>query len=418
MSKAIKSLTFLIVIFLLQIGCTENGSSRPLDPADLGPEGTQLQQPVTQVAEAHADSPAEKKLKAVTSMGQKVIAWLNLVNLHRDEAHRLNLADKTTKNPVPPEKPSITSIPIILEKFSARIADLPPEMQAYLIKDQKPVETPPVPDDVFLKHIRNLNSSYQQALRWIGHEPYFDIYAEQTVYDIRGYYFFKKEVDVEEKLKNFQTLDTEKKQSYQTWLIGLCHNSKINISDCASELVTTIEKQTVLAYYSKYFPQAKKTYQGFFEAEHLRDDLTWDTNKIQLTQNFILPTLTKVAHWLKSNIEDEWKGLQFQLKLNFVPENDFSPFVKFVKGVTPNVSGARQEIITMDPDYSLDDYSTQWTIRHEFGHILGFPDCYLEFYEKQTETMTYYTIEPENLMCAWGGKFQPSQIEQLRKAYP
>ena len=130
-----------------------------------------------------------------------------------------------------------------------------------------------------------------------------------------------------------------------------------------------------------------------------------------------MPTIAKVSEWLKLNIEAEWKAVGFQLRLNYVEKNLVSPFMQFVKGVTPHVSGPRHEIITMDPDYSLDDYTTQWTIRHEFGHVLGFPDCYLEFYDAAAETMTFYTIETDNLMCAWGGVLQPSHVEQLRKAY-
>ncbi len=417
MSKTLKKLATVVIISIIHLGCSQNKNSRPADPAGLGPEGTQLREQVKPTGWTANESDGTTQLKAVTVTGLRAINWLNLVNSHRDVNNRLNLADKTTKNPVPPEKPKVSSIKLILEKFSTRLIELPPEMKPFLLEGVELAETPPVTDEVFLKAIRELNSSYQAALRWIGHEPFLFSYAQRSVYDIRGYYFFKKEIDVTAKLKDFDNQDVDTKANYQKWLIGMCHNSETPVADCATELTTALEKKATLAYYSKYLNQAASTYDDFFKAEHIRSDLKWNTDGILLTQDFVLPTIAKVTEWLKFNIEDEWKALNFQLRLNFVKANAVSPYLEFVKGVTPHVSGAQHEKITMDPDYSLDDYSTQWTIRHEFGHILGFPDCYLEFYEEETETMTYYTIETDNLMCAWGGVLQPNHVEQLRKAY-
>ncbi len=417
MIKSLKFLTGLSFVFILTSGCSENRNGRPLDPAGLGPQGVQLRPIVKPAGAEKSETPAEQKFKTVLITGQKAIAWLNLVNLHRDLTTRLNLADLTTKNPVPPDKPNVISIAKIIEKYNSSLDELPSEMKPFLVSTENLIETPPVPDEVFLTHIRAINKTYQQALRWIAHEQYHDFYAGQNVYDIRGYYFLIKEQNLNQKLKDFDQLDTDTKASYQNWLAGLCHNSKIEITICSNELSTAISQHTIANYYKKYLPQAKITYENFFKVKAIRQDLKWDSARKQLTQDFIEPTIAKVANWLQTNIEQEWKALDFQLKLNFVPKNDFSPYVQFVAGVTPHVSGAHLESITMDPDYSLDDYSTQWTIRHEFGHVLGFPDCYLEFYDIPTESMTYYTIEPDNLMCAWGGKLQPSHIEQLKKMY-
>ena len=44
--------------------------------------------------------------------------------------------------------------------------------------------------------------------------------------------------------------------------------------------------------------------------------------------------------------------------------------------------------------------NVQWTIRHEFGHVLGFPNCYLEFYDNDTATMVSYQLDVTNLMCS------------------
>lgn len=131
----------------------------------------------------------------------------------------------------------------------------------------------------------------------------------------------------------------------------MCHNSNESKSNCLSEIETSLADSNLSTaahdLYKKYLPVAQETYDQFFQVEKIR--------------------------------------------------TDFSPFLEFIKGVTPYVSGKTYNKITMDPDYSLDDYDTQWTIRHEFGHVLGFPDCYLEFFDPDKKEMTYYTIEPDNL---------------------
>lgn len=401
------------------LGCTnDNTTARPANPAHMGPIGSEVPKSNLQTMNTQNEAWGSKpKLQPILDMGQRAVAWLNLVNLHRDLDHRLNLADRKTKNPVPPEKPNLTSVKILLEKLATRTSEIPEEMKPFLVNGQELVETPPVADEVFLKSIRDLNSVYQGAVRWLGEEPYFLEYEANNIYDIRGIYFMKKDADIETKIKNFAANTPEDIVLIKNWLVSICHNSEKSLDACTKELALAEKNQTVFDFYQSYIVKAKKTYDDFFTVNPVRKDITWSADGQTLTQNFIDPNVAKVANWLKTNIEEEWKATGFQLIINFVKENPISPYIEFVKGVTPHVSGENWEKVTMDPDYSLDDYNTQWTIRHEFGHILGFPDCYLEFYNSKEETMTYYTIETDNLMCAWGGKLQPSHPAELRRAY-
>lgn len=408
-----KSLLLALGVTLALTSCSNSDSDRPKNPGNLPPVGGQEPQTPAMLE----PSSVKDKLKPVTDTGTLALKWINMVNEHRDLQNRLNLADTTTKNPVPPESPKYSSTELILSKYNERIAALPPEMRPYILENKQLTETPPISDELFLKHIRDLNGSYQNAVRWIGQQQWLDYYVQNEMYDIRGFYFFKKELNLENRLKDFANLDAETQEKFTSWLVSMCHNSEIEKPECLTELKKEIKKNQVLGFYNLYFTKSEKVYNEFFEVMPKRSDLTWNNDKSLITQQFVLPTLEKVATWLKTNIEEEWKATGFQLLLNFVPKNDFSPFIEFEKGVTPHVSGPTWNIITMDPDYSLDDYTTQWTIRHEFGHVLGFPDCYLEFFDTDRNEMAYYTIEPDNLMCAWGGKLQPSHIEQLKKAY-
>ena len=392
---------------------------RPKNPANLGPVGTQLSyvQPDSSFFSTSNSRSAEAKLKALTATGAKAISWLNLVNQDRAPENKLLLADRSTKNPVPPDAPAVNSVKKMLEEYKIRTTELPEEMKAYLLENKTLTAVPPVSDEIFITHIRKINSSYQNAIRWIGQEPWLSYYEQNNRNDIRGLYFINKDQNFKTDLENFPTLTPERKATISEWLVGMCNNQSGNIKACQREFSKLQEASKIVSYFNKYLPYAEKTYKDFFTVKPVRQELKWNSEKTKITQDFIMPSVLPIANWLKSNVEEEWKALNFQLLVNYIADNRTAPYIQFEAGVTPNVSGSTWNKITMDPNYSIDDFSTQWTIRHEFGHILGFPDCYLEFYNSKTKEMIYYTIEPDNLMCAWGGKLQQSHVLELQKAY-
>jgi hypothetical protein len=131
------------------------------------------------------------------------------------------------------------------------------------------------------------------------------------------------------------------------------------------------------------------------------------------------PKDTAVKSFLLDNIEDEWKKPGWNLKLQFQTSGSWMgmPEIKFEPGATPHVNGLGGNTITMDANSPLTEYGTRWTIRHEFGHVLGLPDCYIEFLDQEREVMVSYQIDLDNLMCSRRGKFNELHFEELKKAY-
>jgi hypothetical protein len=132
---------------------------------------------------------------------------------------------------------------------------------------------------------------------------------------------------------------------------------------------------------------------------------------------FADPKDSKIASFLKDNIEDEFSFADWSLKMEFVDLARGVSRLEFKSGVTPHVNKLGGNIITMDKASSIDEYDIKWTIRHEYGHILGLPDCYFEFYDSKNQMGVSYQIDTSDLMCSRAGDFNERLYLELKKAY-
>ena len=149
-----------------------------------------------------------------------------------------------------------------------------------------------------------------------------------------------------------------------------------------------------------------------------RDDIVWKSNSSHLLKTpFTNPKSQEVLNFLKVNIEEEWRWGKWALNLDFIEGGYETTHIVFSPGATPHVNSLAGSTITMDANQSLAEYHVRWTIRHEFGHTLGFPDCYVEFYDTSTQEMISYQVDTSNLMCSRRGKLQEKHYNELKRVY-
>ncbi len=357
-------------------------------------------------------------LQTILATGKRTLAWLDKINSMRTDGNKLDMTAKGVSKGVPMNDPMKTNSQILIDKYNQYLKELSPLVINVVTGTGDLPSQAPLSDEEFIKTIRQIDVLYQHTVRWSGSKDSLDWYKTRSLWDIRGYIALKAIPDLETKLSNWNGLSETDKKQYSTWLLSLCHNGNIEDVDCQSELTKDLAANRALDYYTDFNKYGEKQYNSFFAIPKTRPEIYWNDEKTKFFTPFLAPARTDVKAWLADNVQDEWKGPGFNLLLDFKDSSkDPIPHIQFQSGVTAHVNDIAGDTITMDGDYAINSYDQRWTIRHEYGHVLGFVDCYLEFYDTNEKAMIYYEIDTDNLMCSRHGNLQPGHITSLRAAY-
>lgn len=356
-------------------------------------------------------------IQEILDVGKRNLDWLQHINQFRDASRKISFSSPKTQPGIPIDNPRKYNPEIIWNQYQDLLKVLPVEMKDVLVAGKSFTNDTPIPEADYIEWGRKVNASYDIAARWTLMVPFLPYLEGQKANDVRGYYFLNKEPDLANKLRDWKNLDSKVRAQLTEWLLEICGNSDLSDQQCESSLQTTIKQNKVSDYYARFFPHAAEVWAGFFSLGAERSDITWTGQNPKLTEiPFVNPGKQDVVNFL-GNIEDEWKWNGWQLKLDFKPQGTDAPYVVFVPGATPHVNDLAGNEITMDANEPLTEYSVQWTIRHEFGHVLGFKDCYVEFYDSKNEVIINYQLDINNLMCSRRGKFQETHYSELKKTY-
>lgn len=358
--------------------------------------------------------PIERAIK----LGNRNLDWLVIVNKKRvkEGKHELSITNQENTLAYPINSPYKYSPHIIDEELQKLITKTPIEILTVLNADMPIPDFITVDEKTYVSFASEYDRLYESATRWKLIIPYLQKYKDRKKNDIRGFYFLMNQKDLSTKLQNFSKLDSENKTLFKTNLQGLCFNTINSFEECTDELEVSIAQNLVENYYLKYKNKSEQIYQNFFNIKNPRADIRWSkANPSFMTIPFLDPQDSKVLSFLKLNIEEAWKTKDWNLVLDFKSSADIH--VVFKPDATPNVNGLGGNTITMNKNSPLTEWGTQLDIRHEFGHVLGFPDCYIEFYDEQEKAMMGYQLDTTNLMCSRVGQFKQLHYDELKEAY-
>ncbi|MBY0414710.1 MAG: hypothetical protein K2Q18_11110 [Bdellovibrionales bacterium] len=396
-------------------------------PPHIGPEGLRFNKlHILKVEKLIENRLSDKNLKAVETeeakelemllaVGKKASQWIEVVNANR-ETNKLDLSNVKKTGGIPITTPNITNTAILMQKYSDFLKKTTPLITDVITSSQNYPTNPPVSDLEFVNALRVLDRIYQGTVRWAGASKWLDWYANRAIYDVRGYIFLKETPNLADVLKTYPEMSKEDQAKYTGLLLGLCRNGDFEASDCLTELAGYVKRNTLYGFYTKFSKYGKSMYDLFFTVKNTRPEVYWNDELTVLFSPFQTPKQDDVRDWLKLNVDDEWRGVGFNLTIEF-QNSSSNPRIQFKEGVTANVNGIGGNLITMSTEYPINTIDQKYTIRHEYGHVLGFEDCYLEFYDNREKAMIYYEIDVDNLMCSRNGHIKDTHIEQLKKSY-
>ncbi len=359
------------------------------------------------------NTPIEEAIR----VGVRNMKWVEFINESRDEEDRISLSSPENTKSYPIESPSEYSPRTIRADLNRLRSELPEPLLNVLFNEQPFTNEPPIPEDEFIEWGLRTDRIFQTALRWRGLEPWLDHYEGYRRRDIRGHYFFSrmnpKERDV--LLENSSKWSDPQKTEVAGWLVSLCMNSGGYLSSCRGEVNRTLNAGgDARPLYEKWRRGGVAMWNYFFRITNARTDVEFrDENRVRMP--FRDPGHALVRAFLKDNIEDEWRFGDWALRLVF--SSYARAHVEFRRNVVPHVDRLGGDKIVMNADQPLSEYDAQWTIRHEFGHVLGLPDCYVEYYDRERAVMVNYQIDVKNLMCSRTGRIQKIHVDELRRTY-
>jgi len=227
---------------------------------------------------------------------------------------------------------------------------------------------------------------------------------------------------LEVELKNFSRLDKTKKLKLERDLLALCErNEKSEI--CSSLWITSVMNNEAVKFYETYSKELKeKTYSDLFKLKKEyrkfkceKDNETLVMNIPFYAKNGAYESYDQAYVEILSKTEKFWSNDQFKVHFFEAPKADGAVQVIKTQSIVSRVDESAPLFIELSS--SLNGEIAAKTFAHEFGHVLGFPDCYLEFFERENNQVVYYELDHErkNLMCSlrFGSKIPNNYLEEL-----
>lgn len=405
-----------ILTLLMALPAFAHNHTQHKSPPHLDLEMTSIEyrQHLAKTAKLKFNFEPEPHIEETIALGTRLSEWIEAVNSTRSQENAIRLTSAATRRGIPIDKPNIYSPKIISADLMSALKEMPQAVKDILFNPDSLPSTLPVDDETFILHARKLNRIYQSAARYKSLIPYKEYYIEAAKEDVRGYHYLTTNNITADSLKEVSAIDPAKVQLIKEALVQICQNSGVN--QCSSLLQAAFENNALADFYNRYFPAAKETWKAFFHIPDfaVRTDVSW-TDSI-MSVPFNTPSVTKFIPYLQNNIEEEFRFEVWGLKLNF-GEFENGPRLTFKAGEVPHVDRLGGNQIVMDSNQPIEEYESQWTIRHEFGHVIGLPDCYHEFYDENLNAFVNYQLDITDLMCSRAGNMNERIYKELESVY-
>jgi hypothetical protein len=280
-----------------------------------------------------------------------------------------------------------------------------------------------------LPKVNNLISEIQ---RYKAHSCAIDNLEFRRSEDIRGYLSLKemsceskKTKDcLENQLNSFHTLLKKTREDLEIKLISLCEKSEEK-ELCVAEFFAKKQKRKLVDYYQNYMNTFRRNkLDSLFGLE--KNNRSFQCEKKDEVLELLIPFYAKNGAFssyeqayqqILRATEKYWSNDKFRIKFYDSQKSDKSVQVIRVGGVISRVNKRTPYYVELSE--GLNGHLLSKTFAHELGHVFGFSDCYIEFYERENNRIVYYELDRKrkNLMCSlrFGSQIPDEYLAELTK---
>jgi hypothetical protein len=353
-------------------------------------------------------------IEQILKVGKRNLDWLKKIN--ETQNPKLSFWGPGFRMGYPLEAPKKYNQQTVVNDFLVKLRDLPGVMKTVLMSDSAFPATMPLPQEQYLEWGRAIDKSYQNAARWKLMRDYLPALEQRRQQDIRGWYFLQQDPMAAEKMRNYAKLPLQDQQDLKQKLLSVCYNSQANFKFCQSEFQTFVVRNQVLMFFEMYKKNAQNIWSDFFVINPNQTLRSAKLTPAGMSVPFKPTDSRSLREFLSDNLQAEWQWDGWKLSVVFEAVLG-AVEVLWKPGATPHVPYLGSHQIVMDANTTIFEWEVQWTIKHEFGHNLGFPDCYNEFYEAESGMIVAYQMDLTDLMCSRKGNIKKRHIDELNRVY-
>ncbi|MEW6057033.1 MAG: hypothetical protein AB1540_10500 [Bdellovibrionota bacterium] len=380
--------------------------------------------------EKSGSMPNEGGISEVIRVGARALEWLTLLQKNTPMAQRTQVWKKESSigREFSPEYPLIYNDAIILEEFNSTFARLPLSAQQVLLDATigLPESAPSdVSHDELIGFLSAIFSSYSQASRWLSLYDKRDAY-KQGPRDVRPWLKLRdRETALKELIWKWDVISPEERMKFVDELAGSCPFAVSKEKQaCIKEYERLAESMfagtRAFRWLNELIRQGKERYEEKFAIKRANQGLrTSSVGALKKIELGVFGIDRELLQWMQEQIAQSWNfpGLLTVELYEAQTETEQSLVVEWKSGEMPRVPQTGGNVIVMDANTPRWLEYTNVTFRHEFGHILGFGDCYTEFWDEELRAFTFYSFDPTNAMCALSGDYQERHYKALVERY-
>ncbi len=405
--------------------------TRKLLPATRQPDIGYLLDP--SLLYAYRDVPGADALQEVVRVGARALDWVDLLQKEVPLAERAQIWRRADHvgHEASPAAPLIYNPDLILESYRKALAAAPASV-AEALQSSAPLPTL-APHGLSAKEVvaavREVHTVYSRASRWLVLYQWHSSLTKASR-DFRSWLKLDREhVALTALTQQWSQLTNEERDHFVGKISEVCplayEDSAAKCRSAFSGLKDPKKGDKARQWLEILLTRGRRVYDAKFGVHEVHDGV--ETTTKGLMHLIAMPTYgmdLDFFTWLRERVTEGWSfkdaGGKQTLKVQLFDTTDSGPDalkVEWENGALPHVNGIGGDVITMDANAPRWLEHTQTVMRHEFGHILGFLDCYTEFWDDELASFNYYALDVTDAMCALSGQFLDRHRDALLRGY-